>query len=264
MDRHYSQPDEELTRQLTEALTAGSEALFQHLINPNPDVVAACLKNRRLSDDHLLALLKRRDLTEELIERIYRRCSESLSHKLVLALVKNPATPGPIVRKMLPQLHLFELVDVCFMPGSTPDQRLAAERTIIQRLPTTPLGNKMTLARRATTNVVAELLKEGQPALLEVCLNSPRLQEAAIFQFLNGPQASAETISLIARHSRWCQRPNLRMAILKNSRTPALWFTLWLPKIPLPVIRQLRFSQRTNPKQKRLISEELLRRGANR
>ena len=264
MDKQDTQLDHELTKRLTEALTAGSEALFQLILDPNLDVVTACLKNRQLSDDHLLALLKRRDLPEELVARIYRRCSKALSHKLVLALVKNPATPGQIVRKLLPQLHLFELVDVCFMPGATPDQRLAAERTLIQRLPTTPLGNKLTLARRATTNVVAELLKEGQPALLEACLNSPRLQEAAIFQFLNGPHASAETISMIARHSRWCQRPNLRMAILKNSRTPAIWFTLWLPRLPLPIIKQLLFGQRTNPKQKHLITEELQRRGATR
>jgi hypothetical protein len=158
-------------------------------------------------------------------------------------------------------LHLFELVDLCFLPGATPDQRLAAERTILQRLPTTPLGNKLTLARRATTAVVAELLKEGLPALTEVCLNSARLQEAAIFQFLNGPNASAETISLIARHSRWKQRPNLRLAILKNSRTPDIWFNLWLPKLSLPLLKQLRSGQKMNQGKKKLITAELERRG---
>lgn len=257
MEREHSLPDAELTAKLDHALTASGDALFQVVLDPHPEVVSAALKNRQLNEDHLLALLKRQDLTTELLDRIHRRHSASLNHKLVLALVKNPAASGPLIRSLLPQLHLFELVDICFLPGATPDQRLAAERNILLRLPTTPLGNKITLARRATTSVVAELLKEGHPTLTEVCLNSPRLKEAAIYQFLSGPKASAETISMIARHSRWQQRPNLRIAILKNNRTPNIWYTLWLPKLPRPLLKQLLSSQRLNPAKKRLIANAI-------
>ncbi|MCK4690547.1 MAG: hypothetical protein KAT20_01985 [Desulfuromonadales bacterium] len=242
---------------LNRALSANSVELYQLIHDPQPEVLLTILKNRQINDEHLLALLKRRDLPEELLSRIYQRRSESLSHKLLLALVKNPALPGNILRSLLPQLRLFELVYVCFMPGVTPDQRMAAERIILQRLPTTPLGNKITLARRTTANVVAELLKEGNPAVMGACLNSPRLKEAAIFQFLRGPKTSAETISMIARHSRWQQRPNLRLAILKNPHTPDIWFTLWLPKLPPALLKQLLAAPNLKAKQKKLIGNEL-------
>ncbi len=252
--------DQRLTDRLQQALTATAEELFQLLLDPHPDILQALLKNHQLNEEHLQALLKRRDLKEDLLKKIYLRHTETLSHKLLLALVKNPNTPAAMIRNLLPRLRLFELVDLCLLPGVTPDQRLAAERTILQRLPTTPLGSKITLARRATAPVVAEILKEGDPQLVNACLNSPRLQEAAVYQFLHSAKATAETISLIARHSRWQQRPNLRLAMLRNRHTPNFCFSLWLPNLHTPLLKQLLAGRRLNSAQLALIQAELNKR----
>lgn len=245
---------------LQQALAAGSEELYQLLHSPDPELLTVLLRNPSFGEDHLLALLKRRDLPEGLLKNLYQRHAGQLSHQLTLALVKNPMTPGAILRTLLPHLRLFELVDLCFLPGITPDQKLAAERSILQRLPTTPLGNKMTLARRGTATVVGELLKEGDSRLVEICLNSPRLTEAAVFQFLNGPKANATTLSMVARNSRWKSRPNLQLAILKNRQTPTVWFTMWLPKLQIHVVNQLLATRRLNPAQKKAVQEEMSRR----
>ena len=158
--------DPELARRLHRALTAESEELYQVVLDPAPEVLRSALKNRNLNEDHLLALLKRRDLGEDLLKAIYQYEQQNPSRQLKMALVHNPATPGPIVLSLLPHLYLFELVDVCFLPGVTPDQKIAAERTIIQRLPQIELGNKMTLARRATADVVGAILREGDSRLV--------------------------------------------------------------------------------------------------
>ncbi len=241
-------------------LTAGSEELFQLMLDPDCNFISTLFRNPLISEEHLLVLLKRRDLTEELVALIYRKKQQSLSHRAILALVKNPAASGTLIRNLLPQLRLFELVDLCYLPGVTPDQKLAAERSIIQRLPTTPLGNKITLARRGTANIVAELTKEGHPQLFAVCLGSSRMRETAIYQFLRGATANAETISLVARHSRWNQRPNLRLAILKNQKTPEIWFTLWLPKMHTHLLKQILGSYRAHPNRRRLFEIELKKR----
>jgi len=250
-----------LAEKLQQALTATEEELFQIVQESDLRVVTAALRNRSCNEDHLLALLKRRDLKEEICDRIFQRHKKALSHRLLLALVKCNACSDVTFRTLLPHLRLFELVDFCFLPGASIDRKVAAERKILQRLPTTPLGNKMTLARRASAPIVAELLKEANPSLTEACLGSPRIKEAAIFQLLNSSRASAEIISMVARHSRWKNRPNLQLAILKNSRTPAIWFTLWLPKLSLPVVKQLAAGQRLNPQQKQLVKKELKKRG---
>lgn len=249
---------------LKQALVATHEDLFQLVLKTDPEVLHSLPKNPNFGEDHLLALLKRRDLPESLLRNIHQRYGDKLSHRLRLALVRNPALPGTLLRTLLPQLRLFELVNLCFMPGLNPDQKIAAERIILQRLPTTPLGNKMTLARRASAPVVAELLREGDERLTAICLDSPRLREAAVFQFVNSARATAATLSQIARHQRWKHRPNLQLAILKNPKTPTVWFTLWLPKLPPATLNSLKHARLLNPRQKQAVENELKRRGSGR
>ena len=256
--------DAELIKRLYRALTAPGQELFQVLLAPDMLVLRSALKNQNLSEDHLLILLKRRDLSEDLLKAIYQLEICQKSHRLQVALLKNPGTPGPVALALLPRLRLFELADLCLAPGITPDQKFAAERAILQRLPTTELGNKMTLAKRATATVAGEILKGGESRLVEICLNSPRLREVSILQFINGAHSSAETISIIARHPKWKLRPNLKLAILKNRKTPPIWFTLFLPQLRTPEVRNLLLSRNLNPAQKNLVNNELKKRGVGR
>ncbi len=252
--------DRELVQRLQKALTAGPEELFQLLQDPSPEVLRTALKNRQLHEEHLLALLRRRDLPEDLLKAINQRQETGQSHRLQLALAKNPGTPGAIALSLFPRLYIFELLDMCLLAGATPDQKFAAEREIIKRLPMTELGNKMTLARRGCSNLVAEILKEGDPTLVAICLDSPRLQEVALVQFINGPKANAETISMLARHQKWKTRPNLRLCILKNPRTSDIWYTLFLPQLRNADLQALLASRRLRPPQKALVAEALKKR----
>ena len=104
-------------------------------------------------------------------------------------------------------------------------------------------------------------MQDGDPRLVETCLGSPRLREVALLQFLNGPASTAETISMIARHPKWKNRPNLRLAILKNRKTPPIWFTLFLPGLRTPDLNNLLAGRRLTPPQKQLVTDELRRRG---
>ncbi len=262
MDKQADQLTPELVNLLRKSQTASQEEIFQLLLSPQQAVLQTLLKNPRFNEDHLLALLKRRDLNEEFIEHIYRRQKSSPSHRTQLAIARNPSCPSHLLRTLLQQLRLFELLDICFIPGGTADQKIAAERLIIQRLPTTPLGNKITLARRGTSNIVGEIIKEAQAQLMEACLTNPHLKEAAIFQYLRSSRACAEGISMIARHERWKMRPNLRLTILKNRKTPEIWYTLWLPQQNLVNLRQLLGHFRQHPARKNLIEKELLKRGS--
>jgi hypothetical protein len=255
--------DADMTRRLRSALTAAGAEIFPLLQDPAGEVLRALLKNSCLNEEHLLILLKRRDLSEDLLKGVSQLRLGEGNHRIKVALARNPGTSGSVLQTLLPQLYLFELLELCFIPGVTPDQKVAAERVILQRLPTAAMGNKMTLARRGTATLVDALLKEGDIRLMEPCLQNPRLREISVLQFLNGPHTSAETISVIARHSRWNQRPNLKMAFLKNRKTPAVWFTLYLPKLRTQDLHALIASRRLSPQQKHLVVEDLRRRGVS-
>jgi len=251
--------DLELSRRLHEALTCGKEELFEALRDPSMDVIRAALRNPALDENHLHALLGRRDLTEELLKAISQLQLVGESHNLKVVMVNNPRTPASLVMTLLPQLYLFELVAVCFLPGVTPDQRLAAERAIMQRLPMTPLGNKITLARRATATVLDALLKERVVKLVEPCLENPRLKEASVYRLVSSPGTPAEAIAAVARHPHWGARPNLRNAMLGNPGTPVPLLATLLPTAPILELKKLA-SGRFGAERRRLAEQELRRR----
>ena len=66
---------------------------------------------------------------------------------------------------------------------------------------------------------------------------------------------------MVARHPRWQHRPNLRLAILKNPKTPPVWFTLFLPHLPLNDVKGLLLSRQLSRPQISLVKDELQRRG---
>lgn len=253
--------DQQSAQRLASALSAGYDELFTFVQDRSPDLLKVSLKNPSLAEPHLLALLKRRDIPEELIRAVCVSSVARESHRVKVAIANHAATPAAQLSEILPHLHLFELAALCGRPGVTPDQKAAAERAIIQRLPAAPLGNKMTLAHSGTSAVVDHLLKEGDSRLISSCLDNPRLKEGAVFQFLRSAAASAESISMIARHPRWQNRPNIRQAILSNPKTPMVWFASWLQAMHNAELRRLFESQRLGQMQRREVLAELARRG---
>lgn len=253
--------DRDLLLRLARALRASHEEIFELVRDPAIEVLSNLLRNPNLAEEHLLALLQRRDLSEELLQAIHKLPKPEKSHKLRLAMVRNPATPGGVVMAILPHLYLFELLDLCILPGGTPDQRLAAERQIVQRLPEIPLGNKLTLARRAPAGLLGALIRDGDPQVVQACIDNPRLPEAAIHQFLRSGRANPETLSQIARHNRWGTYPRIRLALLKHPRTPAIWYTLWLSKLPVGELKGLSLKRNLGQPQRNAIREEMQRRG---
>ena len=255
--------DQNLSLRLHHALTADKDELFQILQGQPVEILLAALRNPAFDEHHLLALMKQRDLPQELFSAIYANKHLIESNPVKFALVVNPQIPPHIAATLLPQLPIFELLKICLLAGITPDQRLSAERVIIQRIPTQPLGNKLTLARRGTSAIVESLLREGIPPLVEACLDNPHLKEGSVHQFITAYTSTAETISMVARSGRWKGRPNIRLAILKNPRTPAIWYTMFLPGMPQSTIRELLSVPRLSFAQKELVRQALGRRAAS-
>lgn len=258
MKPHKTDTGVEELRQLQLALTGDKQELFSLLERPTPDLLRAALRNPALDESHLLALLKHTGLHPDLLTLLaHHQEPPASNYQVIFALAQHPETPAHITSSLLPRLYLFDLLKLCTIPAVPQDQKVAAERAIIQRIPAQPLGNKLALARRGTSVIVETLLKEGLPQVVAACLDNPHLKEGALHQFINSAAATAETISQIARHTRWQHRPELQQAILKNPRTPAIWFTLFLPRLPRAVIKNLAASPRLAPHQKQLLAEAL-------
>lgn len=247
---------------LRAALTAGGEELLCILRDQDLDLTRSALKNPNLNEQHLLSLLKRRNLPEQLIAAIHRAAPAAGSRRLWIALAGHPNAPRPLFASLLPQLFLFELVTVLRLPGLSPDQKLAAERAVLKRLPETELGSKITLARRGSPALLEALLKEGEPRLVAAILGNPALKEVSLLSFLSSAAASPETISAVARDPRWGGRPSLRSALLGNRRTPLIWYILFLPTLSPGDLQRLAGSRSLSAEQLAAVHQQLAKSGA--
>lgn len=145
---------------LLEALTADKDHLFNVIRDSREEVLLAALRNPSLDHQHLLALLKRREIGP-VITALYAGKRHIETYSVKFALVAHPDTPCHIAQALLPLLYIFDLLKICLLPGVSADIHLAAERRIVQQIPAQPLGNKLTLARRGTVAILDALLREG-------------------------------------------------------------------------------------------------------
>jgi hypothetical protein len=235
-----------------EALNADKDRLFTVIQTDREEVLLAALRNPNLDSKHLYTFFKRRGVGH-LLAVISANIRLMESNSVKLALAAHPDTPSHIAQTVLSLLYILDLLKLCHIPGGSADIHQVAERKIVQQLPTQPLGNKLTMARRGTAAIVDALLREGAQNIVAICLDNPHLKEGSLHQFLASSHATAENVSLVARSSRWKNRPNIRLAILRNPRTPLIWFTLFLPGLPPATRLDLLASPRLTFAQKELV-----------
>jgi len=166
-----------------------------------------------LTEDLALALLKQPNLRPEIIARISKNRPLMKSRKLKLALIAHPKTPRHLLLPLLRHLFTFDLMRVALMPTIAPDIKIAAEESLINRLEKLSLGEKLSLARRASGRVAAALLNESDPRVIDAALQNPRLTETAIIKEVTRRKTNQILVEAISNHPKWMLRPEIVVAL---------------------------------------------------
>ena len=207
--------------QLTEAVHSDSfEKLTEAASNPE------------LSEDLALVLLKRSDLPSQAIDQLSRNSGLMKSRKVKLGVVEHPRTPRHISIPMVRSLFTFDLMHVALTPVVPADIKIVAEESLINRLERLSQGERLSLARRASGGVAAELLLDPEPRVIHAALENSRLTEAAVIRVVMRRDAPAALITAVCHHSKWSAGREVRIALLRNEKTPptcALEFARSLP-----------------------------------
>jgi hypothetical protein len=203
-------PEPAATRSLEEAVHSGSA-----------QVVLAAAADPGLSEDLALALLKRPELPAEVIEQLNKNTALKKSRKVKLAVVSHPKTPRHISVPMVRHLFTFDLMRVALTPVVPADLKLAADDALVSRLETISMGEKLSLARRASGRVAGALLLDPELRGMKAALDNSRLTESSIVKAIMSPGAPAAFIDAVSRHAKWCLRHEVKIALLRNEKTPA-------------------------------------------
>ena len=135
---------------------------------------------------------------------------------------------------------------------------MRAEANIIEKILPMPLGIKITLARRASGNILIKLIEDGMKEVVAVCLDSPYMTEGDIYRVLNMKKISSQVICQIANHPKWSCRYNIQWALIRNNNTPLSRIVNYLKNIKTVDLQELYAATEVPSGTKPFIHRELL------
>jgi len=226
------------------------------------EVLLEVAANPALTEDLALALLARRDLPRGLVEILVKNGSVMKSRPVINAVARHPRTPRFVALPMLRHLYVFELMQVALLPGTPADLKMAAEENIVQRLEQVSPGERMTLARRASTRVAAQLLLDPETRVILAALDNPYLTEAWIVKTLLNEKAPQTFVEAVCKHSKWPLRREVQMALLRNDKTPLARVLYFSQMLPTHVLKDTLRHSRLSASVKMYLFKELEQRAA--
>jgi len=173
-----------------------------------------------LSEDAAVALVNSAGVTAEELARLAKNPIVSKSRKVLVALASHPRSPRHVSIPVLRSMFTFDLMKLALTPAIAPDVKRAAEEQLITRLKSLPIGQKITLARRASGRVAAALLQTPDRRIISPALDNKQLTEALVVQALMKPHAPERLYVLISDHSNWQNRREVQIALLRSENTP--------------------------------------------
>ncbi len=208
-----------------------------------------------LTEDVALALLNGRDLPASSVEEIGKNESVLKSRKVCVALAAHPRAPRRLSVRLIRQFYPFDLMRFALSPAVAPDLKRIADDLLIARLASISLGERFSLARRASGAVAAALLLDKECRIFRSALENSRLTEMAVVKAL--AHAGAALVEVVCRHPKWSVRREIRVALLRNQHTPLARAVEFARSLPPPLLRDVLHSSRLPEKMKRYVGEEL-------
>lgn len=167
-----------------------------------------------------LALLQNRDLPPESVEHLGKSAIAAKSRKVRFALATHPRSARHLALRLVREFYTMDLMRFALVPGVAADLKHAADGLLVARLASITLGERISLARRASGTVAAALLLDREERVWMTALDNPRLTEARLIRTLMRGNIPFALIENLCRHAEWSPRPEIRMALLGNEKTP--------------------------------------------
>jgi hypothetical protein len=247
---------------LARAKIASADDLKVLLQNPTDSLILAVLDNRNLNELDLVAALRKNRYQPETLTQVASHPTFKRSYRIKLALCLNPKTPHRLVLPFLRELFLFDQLAVIQHPFVSPDIKVVAEHAILEKLKDLPLGNKITLARRASANLLDRLIETDNITILQACLDNPRLRELSILKAIHLRIKKPWMLDLIFQHYRWGSSYDVRLALLQHPDLPASAREKIVTTITRKDLLALLAEQRVDRKILELCEQELSGRGS--
>jgi hypothetical protein len=172
------------------------------------------------SDRLLLAAVLRRAVPLATLEVLAATPPWSEDQRLLGSVVLSPRVSRALALRLVGSLFWRDLADVAASPRVAAAARVRAEALLLDAMTDLRLGDRITLAKIATPPVLARLLEDEDPRVVEAGLINARLREEDLVAAVRKDTVTRALIEGIAASPRWRDRYALRLAIVLQPRSP--------------------------------------------
>jgi hypothetical protein len=159
-------------------------------------------------------------VTAEIVELIAARPRLVSFYEVRRDLAFCPRAPEALALRLIPGLYWRDLVALGGDTRLHPRLRRAAEQSLIPRLAELATGEKISIARRASPGLLAQLRHDPSPRVIAALLDNPRLTEDILAPVAHSAATPGPVLALIAADRRWGARYALQSALSRNPGTP--------------------------------------------
>jgi hypothetical protein len=244
---------------------AASEiSLPEAIRSASPESLITAASDPALTEDLALVLLKRGDLPAQALDQLSKKGGVMKSRKVNLAVVEHPRTPRHISIPMVRHLFTFDLMQVALAPAVPADIKMVAEESLINRLEKISQGERLSLAHRASGRVAAALLLDPEPRVIHAALENSRLTESAIIKALMRHATPVAFVVAVCHHPKWSPRREVRIALLRNEKTPLTRALEFARSLPAAMVREILHGSRLPAGTKASLLKDVEGRGHDR
>ncbi len=208
-----------------------------------------------LNEDLALAMLQRTDLPSEVLEQIAKNGNVLKLRKVKVALASHPHAPRHVSVPLIRQFYTFDLMRVSLTPGVPADVKVAADESLISRVKTITLGERLALARQGSGKIAGALLLDGEVRVMQTALENSRLTEASVIRAVLRAEAGPALVQAVSHHEKWCYRREVRIALLRAAHLSLARALEYSQGVPAPLLREILHSSRLPDR----IKEHILR-----
>jgi hypothetical protein len=171
------------------------------------------------TEGECLRLLRRANLSEEILQEILGDRSARKFHAVRMALAAHPRTPRTDALALVATLFWRDLAHLSANSRVHPAIRRAADQDLLRRLSEMAVSERVDLARNVGRGTLIQLRLDSDPRVIASVLENRFTTEPDVVHAAARTREPA-VLELIAAHPRWIVRPTVRSAVLRNTALP--------------------------------------------
>lgn len=200
---------------------AGRSPITRRILGLPPEELRAFVESdaEALGEEEVLAILEHPYASPQIVARIANQPRLTSFYSVRARLVAHRNTPRGQALKFVHYLFWTDLLRMSTNVHVPPAVRRAIDVNLASRVGQLSVGEKMTMARSCTRELIPALLRDASPRVLAALLANSRMTEEALLVAMNGDSFHSEKLRVLAADPKWSRRYSIRLAIARHPQS---------------------------------------------